>query len=138
MQDSATLTSWCRTKQSGEGTFCPSPTLVFYIPPCRKAFPEFSGDFPCEKKKSVSREGVLIRSYTPRPRLLCMRAQKYNILKPPLENCSSGNGKAPRWCRNILPLPMYSEVEDCKTPAWARDKLFIHGRGFQYFIHQRL
>ncbi len=25
----------------GRGTFCPSPTLVFYIPPCQKTFQEF-------------------------------------------------------------------------------------------------
>jgi hypothetical protein len=40
-----------QTKRSGEGNICPSPMLmlVFYIPPCWKTFPEFSGDWPCEK-----------------------------------------------------------------------------------------
>ncbi len=74
--------------------------FTFYIPPCRKTFPKFPEISPVKKRKSVSREGVLIRSYTPRPRLPCMRAKKNKILSLPLENCSSGNGKAPCWCRN--------------------------------------
>ncbi len=40
-----------RSNGQGRQTFCPSPLLVFYIPPCWKTFPEVSGDLPCEKKK---------------------------------------------------------------------------------------
>ncbi len=35
----------------GRETFCPSRMLVFYIPPCRRTFLEFSEDLPCEKKR---------------------------------------------------------------------------------------
>jgi hypothetical protein len=35
----------------GAGSFCPPPKLVFYIPPCRKIFMEFSGYLPSEKQK---------------------------------------------------------------------------------------
>ncbi len=64
------------------------PMLVFYIPPLRKTFLEFSRDLPGEKKKECGQEGwthvlricfylllVLILSYTPRPRLPCKRVQ---------------------------------------------------------------
>jgi hypothetical protein len=42
------------------GTFCPSSLLVFYIPPCRKTFPEFSGALPCVKN-SVRIRDILVR-----------------------------------------------------------------------------
>jgi hypothetical protein len=36
----------------GAGTFCPSPVLVLYIPPCRKCFPASGADLlPCRCRK---------------------------------------------------------------------------------------
>jgi hypothetical protein len=66
----------------GRGTFCPSTMLVFYIPSCRKTFPEFCGELLCEKKKKCEKGGIrlaslgiLILSCTPRPQVPCMKAQ---------------------------------------------------------------
>ncbi len=37
---SGKLQFWeCKKTPVGDGTFCPSPILAFYIPPCRKCFP---------------------------------------------------------------------------------------------------
>jgi hypothetical protein len=65
--------------------------LVFYIPPCRKTFREFSGDLVCEKKKKCEKGGirlaslgVLNLSYTPRPWVTLHESTKYKILSPPL------------------------------------------------------
>jgi hypothetical protein len=52
----------------------------------------------------------------------------------PLENCSSGNGKRPCWCRKIFSLAhaailhssmleMSSGMEECKITAWAKDNM---------------
>jgi hypothetical protein len=65
--------------------------LVFYIPPCRQTFREFSGDLVCEKKKKCEKGGirlaslgVLNLSYTPRPWVTLHESTKYKILSPPL------------------------------------------------------
>jgi hypothetical protein len=47
---------------------------------------------------------VLIQPCTPRHRLPCIKEHKYKIFSSSMENCSSGNGIAPCWCRNILSL----------------------------------
>jgi hypothetical protein len=49
-QDSATLTGWRRAKRSGEGKMIALYGLVI----CSlREVPKFSGDFSCEKRKSV-------------------------------------------------------------------------------------
>jgi len=61
--------------------------LVFYIPPCRKTFPELSGNLPCEKKKECE-QGVIeltssrvqILPFTSRPLLTYMRGQNIKCL----------------------------------------------------------
>ncbi len=66
--------------------------------------------------------------------------KRYLKWSPPLENCSSGNGKRPRWCRNILSLghtgilhssrlEMSSGMEECKITAWARNILSLAHAG---------
>ncbi len=62
----------------------------------------------------------------------CLHCYKrYLKCSSPLENCSSGNGKRPCWCWNILSLAhtgilhssmldMSSGMEECKITAWAR------------------
>jgi hypothetical protein len=43
---SGKLQFWeCKKSPVGAGTFCPSPILAFYIPPCRKCLPA-SGPVP--------------------------------------------------------------------------------------------
>jgi hypothetical protein len=60
--------------------------------------------------------------------------KRYLKRSSPLENCSSGNGKRPCWCRNIFSLAhagvlhssmleMSSGMEECKITAWARDNM---------------
>ncbi len=60
--------------------------------------------------------------------------KRYFKRSSPLENCSSGNGKSPCWCRNIFSLThsgilhssileMSSGMEECKITAWARDNM---------------
>ena len=78
MKDSATLTGWRRSQQSGEGKMIPLLGPGIYTPNYR-AFPvftEFSGDLLCAKKERVTQCRIeltlfrlLILSYTPRPQL---------------------------------------------------------------------
>ncbi len=62
----------------------PLSMLVFYIPRFQKTFPEFSGDLPLEKMKSVPRGrikfrtlGVVIPAFTPRPQLPCLKNHSF-------------------------------------------------------------
>ncbi len=60
--------------------------------------------------------------------------KRYLKRSSPLENCISGNGKRPCWCRNIFSLAhagilhssmleMSSGMEECKITAWAKDNM---------------
>jgi hypothetical protein len=110
------------TGPNGQGreTFCPSPMLVFYIPPWRKTFQNFPAIYPVKTRKSVSRKDqtqVLILSY-PETMVTLHESSKYEILSHPLKFLLAGN---------------ISDMEVCKIPAWARDKCSGINRGLFHF-----
>jgi hypothetical protein len=100
-----------------------------------------------KKLESVHREGsnslpygAVILSYNPKPWLPFIENIKYKQCSFPMENYSSGNGKVPCWCGNMLSLAhagiLHSSMleaiygmEECKMPAWATDKMFPHQQG---------
>jgi hypothetical protein len=70
--------------------------------------------------------------------------KRYLKRSSPLENCSSGNGKRPCWCRNIFSLAhtgilhssmveISSVMEECKITAWARDNMPLTHAGILHY-----
>jgi hypothetical protein len=115
MRYTFTVTRWRRTQRSGEDKIFPLLGWHKYI---------------------VKRDPVL---YPWTMVTLYRRTQDNKNWSSSLENCSSGNGKATCWCGNILFLAhagiLYSSMpediyvmEECKMPAWAREKIFPEER----------
>ncbi len=132
------LQSWeWKSPLHGAGTFFPFSMLVFYIPPCRRFLPAWRN---VKIPMTLAIAGFYIHSSIPEMSeeiLIC------NILYSHASYCGLGVSYRISIPKMSLDLPcspsfffhiinlrkipeMSSGMEECKIPAWAREKMFSY------------